>query len=196
MPPETYDAYLDTAWKPQITPQFSADLAIRVGVYSDFNFVNYQSLRTPARRLGLYAINPQLTIVAGVVYLDRLSVRLLPAGGVVWTPDPDTRLELFFPRPKLSRRMGPIRGGNAWWFVEGEYGGNTWTIRRSGRLGGRGGLQRFAGEHRQRMDQLRRRRRINFEAGYVFNRRLMYRSGYTPTAYPHGTYMLRSGISF
>ena len=56
MPPETYDAYLDTAWKPQITPQLSADLAVRVGMYSDFNFVNYQSVRTPFRRLGAVCV--------------------------------------------------------------------------------------------------------------------------------------------
>ena len=87
MPPETYDAYLDTTWKPQITPRLSADLAVRVGLYSDFNFISYQSVRTPFRALGLYAMNPQLTFVAGVVYLDRLSVRILPAGGVIWVPD-------------------------------------------------------------------------------------------------------------
>ena len=87
MPPETYDAYLDTAWKPQITPQLSADLAVRVGMYTDFVYVNYQSLPTPARAMGLYAFNPQFTVVAGIVYLDRLSVRLLPAGGVIWAPD-------------------------------------------------------------------------------------------------------------
>ena len=99
MPPETYDAYLDTTWKPQVTPRLSTDLAVRVGIYSDFNYVTYQSVRTPFRALGLYALNPQLTFVAGVVYLDRLSVRILPAGGVIWVPDPDSRFELLFPRP-------------------------------------------------------------------------------------------------
>ena len=52
MPPETYDAYLDTTWKPQITPRLSADLAVRVGLYSDFNFISYQSVRTPFRAWG------------------------------------------------------------------------------------------------------------------------------------------------
>jgi hypothetical protein len=51
MPPETYDAYLDTAWKPQITPRFSADLAVRVGMYTDFVYVTSRSLRTPGRAL-------------------------------------------------------------------------------------------------------------------------------------------------
>ena len=35
---------------------------------------------------------------------------------------------------------------------------------------------------------------MNFEVGYVFNRRLMYQSGITPTTYPHGTVMVRGGL--
>ena len=31
LPPRIYDAYLDTAWKPQITNFLSADLGVRVG---------------------------------------------------------------------------------------------------------------------------------------------------------------------
>jgi hypothetical protein len=197
MPPETYDAYLDTAWKPQITPQLSADLAVRVGMYTDFVFVNYQSLRTPARALGLYAFNPQFTVVAGVVYLDRLSVRILPAGGVIWTPDADSRFELFFPRPKLSHRIATVRNSNVWGFIEGEYGGNTWTIHRT-QLGGFGDvvdyndLRLSLGAEWIGFNQ----RRANIEVGYVFNRRLEYRSGITPTTYPHGTVMVRGGVTF
>ena len=197
MPPETYDAYLDATWKPQITPRLSADLAFRAGVYSDFNYVTSRSVRFPARGLGLFAVNPNFTLVAGVVYLDRLSVRILPAGGVIWTPDADTRYEILFPRPRLTHRVATVRNSNLWWFVEGEYGGNTWTIHRS-QLGGFGDVVDY--------NDLRlsmgfewigfNGRRANVEVGYVFNRRLEFRSGYTPTTYPHGTVMLRTGVSF
>jgi hypothetical protein len=197
MPPETYDAYLDTAWKPQITPRFSADLAVRVGMYTDFVYVTSRSLRTPGRALGLYALNPQWTLVAGAVYLDRLSVRLLPAGGAIWTPDADSRFELYFPRPKLMHRIATVRNSNLWGFIEGEYGGNTWTIHRS-QLGGFGDvvdyndLRLSIGTEWIGFNQ----RRANIEVGYVFNRRLEYRSGFTPTTYPHGTVMVRGGLTF
>lgn len=197
MPPETYDAYLDTTWKPQITPRLSADLAVRVGLYSDFNFISYQSVRTPFRALGLYAMNPQLTFVAGVVYLDRLSVRILPAGGVIWVPDPDSRFELLFPRPKLSHRIATVRNSNLWGYVEGEYGGNTWTIHRaepgfSGDLVDYNDLRLSLGTELIGFNALC----MNFEVGYVFNRRLMYQSGITPTTYPHGTVMVRGGFTY
>jgi len=198
MPPETYDAYLDTTWKPQITPQLSADLAVRVGMYTDFNFVSYQSLRLPSRALGLYQLNPQWTLIAGIVYFDRLSVRLLPAGGVIWCPDPDTRYEIYFPRPKLSHRIATVRNSNLWGYVSGEYGGNTWTIHRSeggidmGDLVDYNDLRLCLGLEWVGFNG----RRGNFEAGYVFNRRLMYQSGITPTTYPHGTALIRGGFAF
>ncbi len=39
LPPRMYDAFLDTSWKPVVTNWLSADLGVRVGVYSDFNNV-------------------------------------------------------------------------------------------------------------------------------------------------------------
>jgi hypothetical protein len=197
MPPETYDAYLDATWKPQITPRLSADLAFRAGIYTDFVFVSSRSIRFPARGLGLYALNPQTTLVAGVVYLDRLSVRLLPAGGVIWTPDADTRYEIYFPRPKLAHRITTVRNSNLWWFVAGEYGGNTWTIHRT-QMGGFGDVVDY-NDLRLSMGLEAigfTQRRANIEVGYVFNRRLEYRSGFTPTTYPHGTVEVRAGLAF
>ncbi len=198
MPPETYDAYLDTTWKPQISERFSADLAFRAGIYTDFNYVTSRSVRFPARGLGIYSFAPNFQVAAGIVYLDRISVRLLPAGGVIWMPNPDARFELLFPRPKLSQRIATVRNGNLWGFVEGEYGGNTWTIRRTtGSLAGEGdlvdyndlrlslGVEYVTASHRRGL----------FEVGYVFNRRLQYRDG-TPKAFLHDTFMIRSGIAF
>jgi hypothetical protein len=193
MPPVTYGAYLDVGWKPQFGQRFSADLGIRPGVWTDFHYVTSRSFRLPARGFGIYAVNPQLSLVAGVVYFDRLSVRILPAGGVIWTPTPDARFEVLFPRPKLAHRIATIRNNNLWGFVEGEYGGNTWTVSNPG-----GGNVVDYNDLRLSLGAewiSPTGRRGHFEAGYVFNRRLMYRNG-EPTAYPHGTVMLRGGISF
>ncbi|HEY2839026.1 MAG TPA: hypothetical protein VGJ26_07755 [Pirellulales bacterium] len=193
MPPETYGAYLDVAWKPQFGQRFSADLGIRPGVWTDFHYVTGRSFRTPARGVGIYTVSPQLQLVAGVVYLDRISVRILPAGGVIWTPTPDARFEVLFPRPKLAHRIATIRNSNLWGFVEGEYGGNTWTVSNNG-------VGDVVDYNDLRLSMGAEwisptGRRGHFEAGYVFNRRLMYRDG-GATAYPHGTAMLRGGISF
>jgi len=66
-----------------------------------------------------------------VVYIDRIHIKLLPAGGVIWTPDPDTRLELFFPRPKITHRFNTTGTYQWWWYTTAEYGGGSWTIQRA-----------------------------------------------------------------
>lgn len=128
MPARAYDAYLMTSWRPQFTPMFGADLAVSVGVYSDFAYTNSQSIRVLGRGLGLVTINPKWQAALGVWYLDRLRVKILPAGGLIWVPNPDARFELVFPNPKLSQRIATYGNTDYWGYIAGEYGGGQWTI--------------------------------------------------------------------
>jgi hypothetical protein len=195
MPPQTYDAYLDTSWSPQFTPRFGADLGVRVGVYSDFNAVTSQSLRIMGRGLGVFTVNPQFQVALGVVYLDRLRVKLLPAGGVIWLPNPDTRLDLLFPNPKLAYRLGAFRNTDVWVYTAAEYGGGKWSI------------QRQAGNaDAVEYDDIRVMLGLDFisfnglrgysEVGYVFDRKLIYRSGDPHNYIPGDTVMFRGGLSY
>jgi hypothetical protein len=132
LPPRVYDAYLGAAWNPQLSPVFSGELGCRVGIYSDFQRVTSDSLRYQGYGLGALALSPSFTVKAGVVYLDRQNVKLLPAGGIVWTPSPDIRFEILFPNPKLAMRL-PAYSSCEWWgYVRGEYGGGSWTIKDNG----------------------------------------------------------------
>lgn len=194
LPPRAYDAYLDTSWRPQVTDWLTADLGLRIGVYSDFNKVNADSVRFIGRGLGIVTLSPQWQVAAGVVYLDRLDVKILPAGGLIWTPNEDRRFEILFPNPKLAFRWTTIGNTDVWWYVSGEYGGGSWTIERPGGAGDRidyndlramAGIEGFglSGWH------------AYFEVGYVFNREILY-FGPTPDIFPTDTVMLRAGIAF
>ena len=64
-----------------------------------------------------------------------------------------------------------IRNSNLWGYVEGEYGGNTWTIRRNqpgfnGDLVDYNDLRLSLGVESIGFNA----QRMNFEVGYVFNR--------------------------
>ena len=131
LPGQTYSAYVDTAWEPRFSPFFSAELGVRVGVYTDFHTLNSDSLRIMGRALGVINYSPTIQFKLGVVYLDRVRIKLLPAGGVIWLPDPDTRWEIFFPRPKITHRFMTTGVYQLWWYVTAEYGGGSWTIQRA-----------------------------------------------------------------
>ncbi|MGI9430414.1 MAG: hypothetical protein ACR2NM_17260, partial [Bythopirellula sp.] len=132
LPGQLYDAYLDLSWYPHPFEWFGAELGFRTGVWTDFDSVNSQSVRFLGRGLGVISVSPQMEVLIGVVYLDRLRVKLLPAGGVHWRPNQDWDLYLVFPNPKLRRRFQSIGNTEWWWYVAGEYGGGSWTVNRVG----------------------------------------------------------------
>ncbi len=86
LPAQTYDAFLETAWAPKFNNRVSADLAVRVGVYTDFDHFATDSFRIMGRGLGVINIDPRLQFKAGIIYLDRNDIKMLPAGGLIWDP--------------------------------------------------------------------------------------------------------------
>jgi hypothetical protein len=193
LPARVYDAYLGAAWRPQFSPRFGADLAVSAGAYSDFQVVNWDSVRVLGRALATFTLSPQWKFEAGVVYLDRLSVKLLPAGGVIWTPNPDVKFDIVFPYPKLAQRLTTIGNTDVWGYIAGEYGGGQWSI-----------VHNNGVEDVVNYNDLRvmlglewfgmNRWRGNLEVGYVFDRHILYRSG--PEYSPGSTMMFRGALAF
>ena len=196
MPPRTYGAYVDLGWQPQFTPWFGADVGVRPGIYTDFRENNSDTFRIKGRGLGIFTVSPAWQVVAGVVYLDRNRVKLLPAGGLIWTPHQDVRWEILFPQPKLSQRLTTVGNIQWWWYVGGEYGGDAWTIERAD--GTRdsvdyndirvyGGIEWLPCEGVNRLSG-------SIELGYVFERELLYLN--TLRFKPSETYMVRASLRY
>jgi hypothetical protein len=194
LPARTYDAYLDTAWYPQVNNWFSAQVGVRVGAYTDFNTFNTNSIRIMGRGLGVIRLTPTVQVAVGAVYIDRVLYKIFPAGGVIWVPNPDARYEFLFPNPRGARRWTTLGNTDIWFYLTGEYGGGSWTGQRSGGLSDQfdyndlrvsGGLESFGlrGFH------------AFFEVGYVWDRKIIYRFG--PPDFPASdTIMLRAGASY
>jgi hypothetical protein len=200
LPPNTYDVFVDAAWNPKFTPLFGAELGIRVGIFTNWDVLVADSWRIMGRAIGTLQMTPTMQAKAGVVYLDRNQVKILPALGMTWTPTPDSRYDIFFPAPRAAKRFGAT-GRHDWWgYLSGEYGGGAWTFRRSTSLynmitgfdyndirialgtewvpKGQTGL---AG---------------NFEVGYVFYRQLFYVDGPPQIQDLPDTIMFRLGLAY
>lgn len=126
--PRAYDGYVDLAWKPHVTQWLSGDVGFRVSASSDFHSLNASAFRYMGRGVGILTFSPNVQVALGVVYLDRQHIKLLPAGGVVWTPSPDLRLDLLFPNPKVAKRLRDFGTTELWGYVAGEYGGGSWNM--------------------------------------------------------------------
>ncbi len=197
LPPQTYGAYLDAGWRPQLTENLSAELGVRPGIYADFRELNDDSIRIKGRGLGIYRFAENWSIALGVVYLDRLDVKILPAGGFLWTPNPDVHYRIFFPNPKLAHRVTTIGNIEWWWYVGGEYGGDSWTLRRAAAVTDQfdyNDIRVFLGlEWKPTAGLSGLEGRV--ELGYVFQRELFYRS--TQQRFDlEETLMLRAGLRY
>jgi hypothetical protein len=194
LPPRLYDAYLDFAWYPRVSETIGGELGFRTGVWSDFEDVDTDSIRLLGRGLASVALTPQLDVLFGAVYLDRIDVKLLPAGGFYYRPTPEWDMYLVFPNPKVRRFLTAIGNSKWYWYVAGEYGGGSWTVERANRsdridindIRVSGGLewetQTFIRGH--------------VEVGYVFDREIIFESGDPPIFSPEDTIMVRGGIDF
>ena len=120
---------MDTAWNPQFTPLFGAELGIRVGFYTNWDVFVTDSWRVMGRAIGTLNMTPTFQGKLGVIYLDRNQVKILPAVGFTWTPNATSRYDVFFPAPRAMWRFGQTRRHSWWGYVAGEYGGGAWTFR-------------------------------------------------------------------
>lgn len=196
LPPRIYDAYLDAAWHPRFSDWFHADLGFRTGVWTDFDEVNSDSVRLLGRGLAVLAFSPRLDVLAGVWYLDRNNIKLLPAGGVHWRPNAEWDAYVVFPNPKIRKRCVNIGTSQWWWYVAGEYGGGRWTIRRADQRADDidiNDIRVIFGLEWETQTQARG----HVEVGYVWDREILYAGTQDPARLTlDDTVMVRAGVDF
>jgi hypothetical protein len=210
LPSRVYSAFLDIGWKSDPAKAFGVELSGRLGLYTDFEeSVESDAFRPMGIALLRYNLTPTLALRAGVDYINRADIKLLPAGGLLWTPNPKTRWDIYFPKPKLASYLTTLGNRELWWYIGGEYGGGAWVVTLDDSDPTVAGLQ----PGRTLMDINDYRvfvgmelnnpaaagvgtKGLFLEVGYVFEREVLLLSfpdyGFTPGE----TFMLRGGITF
>jgi hypothetical protein len=195
LPPQLHTVYLDFTWAPLFFEHHRLLLTVAPSLYTDFEASTSDAFRLTGKALYVWdSIPDRLQFVAGVLYLNRDNIRVLPAGGAIWKPTPDYNFELIFPKPKLGMRVNVGHGYEDWLYLAGEFGGNTWSIVRDSGANDKVTWQdwRLLAGYERRLDGGAGYR---LEAGYVFSRKVEYASGvgdYNPTP----TFILRGGVVF
>lgn len=195
LPGQTYSAYLANDFSTPWNRQLGAEFNLTVGLYTDFDEVTSDSIRITGLGLGWYRLNNTTTFKLGVEYLDRVRIKMLPAGGFFIYPTPDLKLDIYFPRPKIAQRLPNLGNYEVWGYIGGEYGAGSWTIKRMGGMGDQADvndIRAFAG-----LEWMGPRQVTGFlEAGYVFNREIVYLSTQNVATDIDDTFMLRAGLAF
>jgi len=198
LPPRLYDAYVQFRSMKRLTPRWAMDLAVTPGVYSDFQQHTDEAVRITGYGAAMYTWTPTTKLLMGVAYLDRKDLRIMPIGGILWTPTPDLSSELAAPRPRIAHRLywnGALSDEiQDWVYIAGELGGGIWAIRRVDDSNDQVTYTDYRvilGVERRDLGGLDG----HVEVGYVFGRTLEYRSRDADIDL-NPTVMLRAGLIY
>lgn len=200
LPGSAYSGFLDIGWNSDPNQILSTELGVRVGAFTDFDTFNDESIRVLGKALVSFRLSPTATLKGGAYYLDRNDIKLVPAGGLLWQPNPYTRFDIFFPQPKFARYLRTVGTFDTWWYVAGDYGGGSWTVTR--RNGDEDSidineLRAVFGLEWGQSEMIRAGRRVGFfEIGYAFNREIEYRRNPAQDIDLDDGIMFRLGIGY
>jgi hypothetical protein len=195
VPAQLYDVGVDFMWRKQFNDRWGSMVAVRPGLASDFQ-TSQDAVRITGRALATWQWVPErLSLLFGVVYLDRNDLPILPGVGLIWTPNPDWRLDLIFPRPKLARRLVFVPGQREdWVYLGGSLGGRTWAVERSAGVSDQLTLR----DYRLYLGWERIVEGgggLFVEAGYVFGRELEYEVMPATQSFDDA-FMIRGGVTY
>lgn len=169
MPPRLYD--LTAAWqrRGELDGGLRYDVGLTAGLYTDFEDSVREGWRFPGHAVLMLPANSDMDFVLGVDYLDRDDIAALPVAGISLRNVllDDLRLDLVFPRPRISWLLSP----RSRLYTAGALGGGTWDVEfpdGSGQLVTSRDYRLSLGlEQRQGEDGL-----TNLEIAWVFGRQL------------------------
>lgn len=194
LPSEVYSFELEFRYMRQVTSRFGIDVGFAPSYFGDLHNDSHEAWRVTGRALAAWDWTPTIKLVAGGLVLGRSDYPAIPAGGVIWKPNPDWRLDFIFPRPRFSYRYLVDCDVEYRTYLGGEFGGNTWAIDRTGGVADKftySDLRMMLGWERYTPRGLNGR----LEIGWVFDRKITLQSG-LPGFKPNDTLMARGEVSF
>ncbi len=143
LPPQLFNIGINVGDRFQFNNDIMVDVMLSPSWYTDFSNKGVQSFRMPWHLVTYYTIEEDWYWVTGVTDLARDDIKYLPVLGTVYAPkEGDVRLDLVFPRPKISRKFAQsqkvengltFKGSSYWLTLSGELGGGSWAISRENR---------------------------------------------------------------
>ena len=94
------------------------------------NGLTRRAIHYDGRAIAYYRASPEALIVMGVGYWDRVKDRVIPYGGVVFTPDDRWEIRALFPKSRVSYFIGNVWGFSTWLYTRGEFHVESYEIDR------------------------------------------------------------------
>jgi hypothetical protein len=138
-------------------------------------------------RGGIFAVyepNEKWQWVFGAIAIGRNDLPVVPAVGVIWQPQPDLKMDLTFPKPRVSRVFAETESRQQWGYIGMAIGGGTWAFERNDQTDDQityGDWRVVAGWESLPTPvagaKFTTGRKLGLEVGYVFSRDIEFRNG-------------------
>lgn len=195
LPAKAYSAYTTFDFISDVRRSGGFEVNFTAGIYTDGENIGSNSWRFTGVGLGWFRLGPTNVLKLGVEYYDRIDLKMLPAFGFFMQPNNDLKIDLYFPRPRLAHRLPPRGNTEVWGYVGQEYGAGSWSIERVGGFDDQVDINDkrvLAG-----LEWKNPRGCTGFlEAGYVWDRHILYRSDPSNKLDNSDSFMIRTGFAF
>lgn len=194
LPGSVYRFGWDFTLATPIVGLWSMQLDFNPSINTDFDeSLARQALNLDGNAMLFYRMSPQLMLVLGAGYWDRVDKIVLPYAGVVWNPNDLWEFRLLFPKARISYFLGNINHGAHWVYATGEYHVDSYQINQPGVSNQQVQIQDWRFGLGLRSDHQTYDKFI--EVGVVFGRNVEFLNT-TPGFGLNEALMLRAGVKF
>lgn len=202
LPADLYETELGLAWMRRINDRWMLRFMGGTSFATDGSNNSSDAWRFRGGVFALYRRSPEWTWTFGAIALGRNDLPVLPAVGVIYQPNPSTRLDLIMPRPRLSFVLVDNGARQQWGYLGAALNGTTWGVERSDRMHDQltyGDVRLVIGWESTPTPEpgmpFTGGRKIGVEAGYVFSRDFEWDSDESKIPLDDA-WMLRGSVSF
>ena len=123
-----YTLSVGVNWIRPVNDRWTWMFGITPSIATDWENTSGDMWRIRGNAFAFYSPRDDLQWIFGAVVTGRSDLPALPAIGLIWWPDDQSKLELTFPRPRYSRLIGLSADQETWGYLGAELGGGTWAV--------------------------------------------------------------------
>lgn len=184
LPGELFEYSVGLSWVRPIKERWMVRSMFGVALATDNKNTTSDAWQFRGGVFAVYEPNENWQWVFGAIAIGRNDLPVVPAVGVIWKPRPDLKIDLTFPKPRISKLFAETESRQKWGYVGMAIGGGTWAYERVDQTNDQltyGDWRVVAGWESLPTPVAGARftmgRKLGLEIGYVFSRDLEFSSG-------------------
>jgi|GEM_PF-1712819 hypothetical protein len=115
-------------WIKPVNQRWTWMFSFTPGIATDFENTSSDMWQFRGTALAIYAVSPMQQWIFGAVATGRSDIPILPAIGLIWWPHEHFKVDLTFPRPRMSWPIASNGDREHWMYLGAELGGGTWAV--------------------------------------------------------------------